>query len=696
VPRISGREFGRVVSSREVVQVQNVLRHVALPSNGFLVSLAVLLALLHATMAVTATVEKSMTADEIAHLTAGLVYNTKHDYRLQPENGNVPQRWAALPMTIADVPLPPTTSKGWDSTNIWDYGPTLFYGQGILADQWLFLGRSMIALVSAATGLIVFFWSRALFGWRGGFTSLVLFAFSPAFLTHGALATSDLLMTFFFVASVGAWWRHLERPGFKWGMVSSLTLGLACVAKFSAVLLPLMLGLIGIGWAVGETRKLGWRKTILRLSCSIGIHSVVAWAVIWTCYGFRFSAFAPELQEDAHFDNGWGWALNGIGLAAPIIWWLKQWQLLPEAWLYGLSFVLNFARARSAFLSGEYSITGWVNFFPFTFLVKTTLPFLLLLTFGLVAAGFRAKRLLLEHGAFAFVARLRPFLPLAVLFAVYWATSLASNLNIGHRHILPTYPVLFIAAGWLGQWWNIRKPLAVVCITALLSWHVGESLRVRPNYLAYFNQIVGGPQNGWKHLVDSSLDWGQELPRLSRWLAQNARGENVYLSYFGTGNPTYEGIKATTLPSLPEVGPARKWHALSPGTYAISATMLQHVYSPFRGEWTAQSEKEYQQLRPLEPMMILYQDEPAKYGSIIPEVTPENVTLAWKRYEQLRFARLCYYLRVREADAVIGHSILIYRLDAAELNGALRGSLKTWRELIQRAALQRRTSGRSQ
>jgi hypothetical protein len=98
-------------------------------------------------------------------------------------------------------------------------------------------------------------------------------------------------------------------------------------------------------------------------------------------------------------------------------------------------------------------------------------------------------------------------------------------------------------------------------------------------------------------------------------------------------------------------------------------------------------EKEYQQLRPVESMMILYQNDPAKRQSLFSEVTAETLTAAWKRYEQLRFARLCHYLRVREPDAVIGYSIFIYRLDAAELKGALGGSLKEWAGLIERAAL---------
>ncbi len=647
------------------------------PSRPFLTTLAILLALLHAVLAVTATAEKCMTSDEIAHHDAGHAYNTLGDYRLQPENGNLPQRLAALPMTLAGVPPPPTGTPAWRTADVWNHGHAFFYRQGLLTDEWVWLGRAMIALVSAATGLIVFFWSRALFGWRGAFLSLVLFVFCPAFLAHGALATSDMVMTFCFVASVGAWWRHLEKPGAGWAAISATALGLAFVAKFSAVLLPPMLALIGVGWAIGEAKTAGWKPPLVRLARSTLLHAAATWAIIWAFYGFRFGAFAPELAAGASFNHGWPWILPGMGATGDVIAWLRDHHALPEAWLYGLAFVLQFSKARGAFMAGDYSVGGWVSFFPYAFAIKTTLPLLLLLAGGAIAGALAATR--------KKIAALRPLLPLAVLFGVYWATSLASHLNIGHRHILPTYPVLFIAAGWLGRWLGWRTPLACAAIAGLALWHAGESLRARPHYLAYFNQLVGGSENGWRHLVDSSLDWGQDLPGLKRWIDGHARGERIFLSYFGTGDPAYEGIRATLLPTLPEVGAPRRWHALEPGVYAIGATMLQHVYSKVRGDWTLELEREYQRLRATEPELLAFQDNPARRAALLRDVPAENWRAAWRRYEELRFARLCHYLRVRRADATIGHSIRIYRLDAAEIAAATGPSLEAWRRLIEAA-----------
>ena len=670
----------------DLFNVTRVAPPASKPSAAFLTTLALLLALLHALLAITAAADQSMTADEIAHVTAGQAYNTRGDFRLQPENGNLPQRWIALPLTLAGAPLPPANSATWRRSDVWNYGHDFFFGQPVAADKWLFAGRTMIALFSAATGLLVFFWSRTFFGWRGAFLSLGLFAFCPAFLAHGALATSDVVMTFFFLASVGAWWRHLERPGAGSAALSAVVFGLACVAKFSAVLLGPMFALSALVWLAGRVRSEGWREPLLRLTRSAMVHVVAAWAIIWLFYGFRFSAFSPALANGAGFYRGdWNWILADLGWTRPVIVALRDWHALPEAFLYGFAFVVQFAKERGAFLNGDYSLTGWVSFFPYAFLVKTTLPFLLLVLMGAIADGRRMA----TDGVQSTLTRLRPFTPLIGLFAVYWVTSLISHLNMGHRHILPTYPVLFIAAGAFGAWLDFRRPFAALLVAVLALWHAGESWLIRPNYLAYFNAFAGGPANGWRHLVDSSLDWGQDLPGLKTWLEARARGEKIFLSYFGSGDPAHEGIRATMLPTLPEVGPPRPWRPLSAGVYCVSATMLQHVYSPVRGDWTIERETEYQKLRTLEPLLLAYQDDPVRRAELLREAPTENWTTAWKRYEQLRFARLCHYLRVRPPEANVGYSILVFRLSPEEVAAATAGSLRDWSALIERVAARR-------
>ena len=169
--------------------------------------------------------------------------------------------------------------------------------------------------------------------------------------------------------------------------------------------------------------------------------------------------------------------------------------------------------------------------------------------------------------------------PLLALIAVYGMFALTTNLNIGHRHLLPVYPALCILAGGAAFWLqplfertrtaepqnatNRRQQRSTrvrptaraglktrphhvfvgIATVAMLAWHVAESATIRPDYLAYFNQLAGGPSEGYKHLADSSLDWGQDLPALKQWLdregLQRPGASHVYLSRFGTPGPTH-------------------------------------------------------------------------------------------------------------------------------------------------------------
>jgi len=240
----------------------------------------------------------------------------------------------------------------------------------------------------------------------------------------------------------------------------------------------------------------------------------------------------------------------------------------------GLLFVLEHSEARPTFLLGQLSDHASPSFFPVTFALKTPLPLIVLL----VLAAFVTPRLSLRAAA---------FLWLPVL--VYLAFTFTRGLQIGHRHLLPIYPFLFVAASrsfidpppypsprrGRGTLLRGMRRLAVV---ALGTWYAVGTLRVHPHYLAYFNEMAGGPRNGYKRLVDSSLDWGQDLKGLRAWM--DARGvARIKLSYFGSADPSYYGIDAEALPGYSAPHPARVTREVRPGDLvAVSATNLQGVY----------------------------------------------------------------------------------------------------------------------
>jgi hypothetical protein len=597
--------------------------------------LAALLLALFWWLAVSASTHWSQTSDELVHITAGYAYDKFGDYRMQPENGILPQRLHGLvPLWLGvRFNMDPVL---WRNSTYWQLGWDLFYGLDNPTDGMVLGARALNALFGVALGAFIFLVARRWYGDRGGLLALGLFALCPNFLAHSALATSDLAAVLFLLLAPWFFWRHLARRDFTSSLLAGLMSGLALVAKFNGVLLaPIYLALILADPALRCDHQRGGR-----LARNVGLavwQAVMAAGLIWLFYGFRYSTAAPGLPPLEAFAWPWekllqgigGWKASSIGLA-------RHWELLPEAWLYGLSTVLAGSLARPSFLAGEYSLHGWWQFFPVMFLTKTTLALLLATPVALGLGAMRLRKLEPE----AQRERMARWMPLVLTAAAVWLTALTSNLNIGHRHILAVYPVLFVAAGGLavsgGRW--LALPLALFALQAV------ESFAIRPHYLAFFNPLGGGPEKAYRLVVDSSLDWGQDLPALREWLAGNRRpGEPFYLSYFGSAWPPHYGVRPTYfLPANYIARPPFQKYDYLPGLYCISATSLAEVYSDFKGpwrpEWTAQSHE--------------------------PGTTAE-------RRDELRFAQLCKYLRTRPPDGFAGYSILIFRLGATELRQIL-------------------------
>ncbi len=648
---------------------------------------AVVAALLavHAWLAVSATINLGVTTDETAHLTGGYSYWHLNDYRLQPENGNLPQRWGALPLLALEPRLEPTDAPvAWDRSHVWLVGQYFFFEAGNNTEFMLLLARSGMVLWSVATGLLLFGWSRSLWGNRGGLLSVALFALSPTALAHGPLVTSDMCATFCLLAATGAWWRLLQAVTLPRLLVSLLATGAATLAKFSFVLLlPVFLLLLAwrclapSPWLMGKVGACRQRWPQVGLGVGLGMaHALFAWLVVWAAFGFRYEAFSPETPPASTFFAGWERILPEGAAWTGTIQFARDARLFPEAFLQGFSFVMAASQERGAFLAGQFSTTGWWWFFPYAFLVKSTLAELVATIAVLVLAIGHARTANLSR----WVEALHRIAPLLVFGGVYGAASITSSLNIGHRHILPLYPILFIGAGSLARASLGKRGTWAALMLA--GGSLADSIAVRPHYLAFFNRLVGGPSEGWRHLVDSSLDWGQNVPRLAEWLqAHHTSGERTYVSMFGSDDFFYHGIRAEELAPYFSFGRARQWDDLHGGLYCISATMLQDVYSPFAGPWTSEHETSYHRLR-------ADIDGSARHSRAdVPteRFSEGRLQLLWV-LERARFARLCAYLRYKTPEAVIGHSIFIYRLTDEEVRVATEGSTDAYVALFNTTA----------
>ncbi len=671
---------------------------------------------IHVLLGLSAVAHKSITYDESAHLGGGFSYWAANDYRLHAENGNWSQRWAALPLWWHGYQLPVADSS-WPISDVWGITERMLAAMGPDADVMLWRARMMMAVPSALLGLLVYLWSRHIFGPAGGLVSLTLYAFSPTVLANGFLATSDLMASLFFLAASGAVWALLHRVTPLTLVAAVFSLSGLMLSKSSGVLIvPMALAMVvarmwhaaPLPIDLGSAREVVGRARQALVFAAVAAVQVLGVAlVIWASYGFRYSMFAPAWQEGAHTQVPWADVEGGSPRLQPFVHFAREHHLLPEGYLYGFSYTLLYANARVGFLNGEFGYTGWTSFFPLALLWKTPLTLFLMLALAAWALATCRDPVPKTAGdtSDARRARLYALMPLAALFIVYWGVALRSHLNIGHRHILPTYPPMFIFAGATGLWFPLtagqqagrkgtsprgeretaKSPsherqvhVARGATIAALVLAAVEAIGVWPNYLAYFNVVAGGSRQGYRRLVDSSLDWGQELIGLKKWLDEHpvdsGNPQRVFISYFGTGRPAQYNIRGRALPSFPPRWDITVPEPLTGGTYCISATMLQGVYIiPFAGSWNETYEHNYQQLRQVVLPFQRAMSSPEILKQMLENSPLPELQEAFRMFRVLRFARLCSCLRQREPDDQIGYSILIYRLSDLDVATALEG-----------------------
>lgn len=637
---------------------------------------------LHVALGNWAAARKSVTFDEVLHLASGYAYWEFGDFRVQPTNGNLPQRWATLPLWIADVPYPTRDQAEWHQPTYLglELGRQMLYQIGNDPDRLLAVSRFMISLFSAALGLLIYAWSRSLFGKLGGLCSLALFAVSPCFLAHGFLATSDAAAAACYLAATGSLWQALHKVSVGRWAAASVSVGLLAVAKMSAPLfapMALLMVAVRVGYgrpwlvAIGRRRRLVTsRAAQTLLAAGLGLLLFAAAVVtIWAFHDFRYDAMVDAVAGRDNFSESWASLLDGIGGTQPLFNWCRESRVLPEAYLYGLAHTIKHSQERSAFLLGDYSMTGWWYFFPYCFLAKSaTFELIAGLVAGatLIYAATKASPRMRKRGLYYAV-------PLAALWCVYWGAAVTSNLNIGNRHLLPIYGPWYIGCGALAWLTYARRTWLRSLCAVLLCAGFADAAFAYPHYLAYFNAWVGGPDRGYLQLIDSSLDWGQDLKELGRWSVDERRAGRLrgrlFYDYFGLADAEYHPVLGEEFPFFyaTELDPKRPV-VIVPGTYAVSATFLVD-----KARRIIDFESDYQKL--LRSIETLSRTHPWT-SQLPPDAYPPEVAEQWRiyLYELLDYQtyRLYYHLlHERTPKTTVGHSILIFEVSQEELDRCL-------------------------
>jgi hypothetical protein len=145
--------------------------------------------------------------------------------------------------------------------------------------------------------------------------------------------------------------------------------------------------------------------------------------------------------------------------------------------------------------------------------------------------------------------------------------SLRSHVNIGIRHVFVLLPLLAVAIAraadqGLAAWTGTKRVTAAAFVGLLLLAQAGIALAARPTELGYFNALAG--PDPATILLDSDLDWGQDLFALRREV--RARGvDSLKIAYFGTLRQCRHD-----LPPLQPLSPGRPtsgWIAISENYY---------------------------------------------------------------------------------------------------------------------------------
>lgn len=543
----------------------------------------------------------SLTFDEGPHLAVGYTTLRTGDLRLQPIHIHPPLAnvWAAGPLLLqSDLP-DPRAIEGWEISSLSAVTDAVVWQYPHPARLAL-AGRLPILLLTLLLGALVYRWSRDLGGRRSGLLALTLLAFDPNIIAHGTLVTTDMAAVLLMTATLYVMNLEFGMANLEWRMTSGTwgakrgwrlaavgaLLGLAQLTKVSALLLVPVVGLLVIletgCWKLEagcRTQDAGRRmlppapltrhlstitfdvsRFTFYVLCVFGTAALVIWA-------------------------GYGFEVGGVP-GAPIP--------LPAATHFRIFHALrdHYAVGHATFALGRVSSHGWWWYFPVAFLLKTPLPVLLLL--GLQIAKGKWQRAngkgQIAKGKLT-ISRLTLFL----FPALYTISSLFSSVNIGYRHLLPVLPFLYVGMGQManGEWRKAmkanRRPCSLFTIhhsrcsrhplllTLLLAWLILGTLASAPNYLAFFNALAGGPENGYRHLVDSNLDWGQNLWQLRDWMTATG-AERVYYAHYSPAQPQTYGITADFLPPDPRAVEFTPWRP-APGVYALGATVLQGPYA---------------------------------------------------------------------------------------------------------------------
>lgn len=472
--------------------------------------------------AITSVWNDSLIVDEDPHIGAGYSYLVMQDMRLNAEHPPLAKDLAAVPLLFLNLHQDVFQTKAWttDVNGQWEVGRKLIYNSGNDADLVTHAAKIPMLVFFIGSGILIFLWACKRYGDKAALLALTLFSFSPTIMAHARFVTTDMAALFGVLSASYFFVRYLEKPIKKNFWLASVFFGIALACKFSTILLVPFFVVLVLVW---NYRAFG--RTILVMATGFVV-------IVWPVYFFHTFNYPParQLADTRQLLAPFG----NRTLANPVVW-LADKPILRAAGQYGLGLLLVMQRSdggNTVYYRGQILNSAGPTYFPFVYFVKEPLAWWGLVIIALLAIITKIK--IKKPNIKAHL----PEVAMLLWLAIYWAVSIHSTLNIGVRHLLPVYPfMIIIVAGLVANVAQRNKTLQII-ICALLGWYILENFSVYPHYLTYFNESVGGPSGGYRYVVDSNLDWGQDLKRFNDWVRNNNINK-IELDYFGWADQYY-------------------------------------------------------------------------------------------------------------------------------------------------------------
>lgn len=680
---------------------------------------------------------KSAHFDETAHIIAGYLTQNQNDYRLNTSNMIISQKLAAL--LLRHIAMPKETKELEQKLLTMPYlqGSEVFIlGLSFLnagaferAQSILMRSRSVMICLGGILLFSVALCSARIFGLKGGLISIAFLASCPSMISLSGIVGTEIPCALFFFLTAWSFWTLLHKVNLLTLLAFSASLACLLATKISSLAFfpwaiivlflkffnnrPLEISFLPAKFATTKTehrmKKCEIRskeRILFILIATFILAGLLVFLGIWGLYDFRYSAAPPSSSFQINFD--WDKLLAEDSISTRIIAFAKKWRIFPEAFLYNFAGFRALTHSCPAFFMGETSSSGWTSYFPLLFLAKTHLPLLVAFIASISILAYNA--ISLRHQGKNNTANLADIiyeiLPFLLFIVVFMGIAMTARINIGHRHIFPIYPFIYVLTGALAIPLAKKNFLQPIFVSLMIFSSFVSAILTYPNSLSYVSPLFGGSYKAYTKFVDSNLDWGQELPALKKWLDMNQKhfaGINAYFSYFGSGFPEKYGIQLERLhgyldPRMNTGARTSIVKKLKPGAYFISATMLQPVYysreniifptQNFSGIWTSKNEEKYKEMKKVaEPLLDAIEsakNDIEKQKELLawfkdnraPEIPENKSEEFWfeflAAYDLARFAKLANYLRNREPDTHINYSIYLFILNKEELSEALK------------------------